>query len=232
MSIKAVLFDLCNTIARFHPPREELQLQACREFGLDVTPQGILKGYVVADDYMSKENAISPIFKRSKEERWRFFGEYERLILQGAGLDVSWELGRKIFARLRKIPYDLVLFDDVLPALKRLKELGLTLGLITNIYEDMDSLCQRLGLSPYLNFSVTSQEVGAEKPHPNIFLAALKRAGVSPAEAIHVGDQYNSDVVGARGVGIRPILIDRDGLQRETDECPRIRSLVEVEGHL
>jgi len=74
--------------------------------------------------------------------------------------------------------------------------------------------------------------VGADKPEPAIFLAALERAGVNAAEAVHVGDQYKLDVVGARGVGINPILIDRYDLYPEVSDCPRIRSLTELAQYL
>ncbi|GAF78092.1 unnamed protein product, partial [marine sediment metagenome] len=61
---------------------------------------------------------------------------------------------------------------------------------------------------------------------------ALERAGVNASETIHVGDQYKLDVVGARGVGISPILIDRDNVYPEITDCPRIRSLTELPEHL
>ena len=104
--------------------------------------------------------------------------------------------------------------------------------MLTNLARDMDYICNRLGLEPYIDFVVTSQEVGVDKPNPPIFLAALERAGVNASEAIHVGDQYKFDVVGARGVGIAPILIDRYNLHPEVSDCPRIRSLSEVAEYL
>jgi putative hydrolase of the HAD superfamily len=79
---------------------------------------------------------------------------------------------------------------------------------------------------------VTSREVGANKPEPAIFLAALERAGVSAPEAVYVGDQYQTDVLGARGVGIKPILIDRFDLESEASDCPRIHSLMELPAYL
>lgn len=88
-----------------------------------------------------------------------------------------------------------------------------------------------MGLDGYLDFALSSATVGAEKPQPPIFRAALERAGVEPAEAIHGGDQYWSDVVGARGVSLQPVLIDRADLQPEVD-CPRVRSLTELTGFL
>ena len=74
--------------------------------------------------------------------------------------------------------------------------------------------------------------MGRGKPHSPIFLTALERAGVEPHEALHVGDSYASDVLGAQGVGIYPLLLDRDGTQTLITDCPRISSLMEVVEHL
>ena len=88
------------------------------------------------------------------------------------------------------------------------------------------------GQMPYIDFVVTAKEIGSNKPEPYIFLAALKRAGVSASEAIYIGDQYETDVVGAKGAGIKPILIDRYDLSLEVGDCPRIHSLIEVAQYL
>ena len=97
---------------------------------------------------------------------------------------------------------------------------------------DMDQLCQRLGFSPFLDFCFNSADAGAEKPNAPIFMAALEHAATSPEETMHVGDQYRSDVLGARAVGIHPVLIDRGGWNSKISDCPRIASLCELLGLL
>jgi HAD superfamily hydrolase (TIGR01549 family) len=124
------------------------------------------------------------------------------------------------------------LFDDVLPTLAVLKEQTLILGLLTNATRNTISIHRQLGLEPYLDFVVTSEEVGADKPKPLIFLAALDRAKVNASEAVHIGDQYELDVVGARGAGINPILIDRYDVYPEISDCPRIHRLPELTRYL
>jgi putative hydrolase of the HAD superfamily len=125
-----------------------------------------------------------------------------------------------------------VLFDDVSATLKGLKEKKLKLGLLTNLQTEVDSMCRNLGIADFLDFTVTSAEVGADKPQPPIFLKALELARVQPGEAIHVGDQYQNDVLGARGVGISPILLDRADYYADITDCPRIRTLTEVNKYL
>ena len=58
------------------------------------------------------------------------------------------------------------------------------------------------------------------------------RAGVAPEAVLYVGDQYQNDVVGARGAGTAAVLLDRYGLQSERLDCVRIASLDEVADHL
>ena len=227
--IKAVFFDFYNTLVRFWPPLDEIQRASCRELGLDVTKPGIRQGYAIADEFMSDENAQRPLADRSHEQRDQFFVEYERLILKGAGLDVSPRLAGQVWQIAIQVPKDFALFDDVVPALKLLKDRGITLGVISNLRRDMGDLFKGLGLEPYLSFCVTSLEAGAEKPHPPIFLAALDRAQVSAAEAVHVGDQYQADVQGARAVGIMPVLVDREGWYSEVNDCSRISSLPDLD---
>ncbi len=234
--IKAVFFDWFNTLARYEPPREELQSQALQEFGIHVSPQQIIPGLLVADRDFFEENAVSPVRKRSPEEQAKIYTRYQKTILTEAGVDVS--SGPDMFVKIMKRVQELsrgmrfVLFDDVLSTLKMLKEKNFILGLLTNLDRDMKPICHELGLEPYINFTVTSGEVGVDKPEPPIFLSALQRAGVNASEAVHVGDQYKMDVIGARGVGINPILIDRYDLYPGVSDCLRIHSLTELTEHL
>lgn len=233
---KAVFFDWFNTLARYEPPREQLHSQALQEFGIHLSPQEIMPGLLLADRGYFEEDAILPIRKRSPEEQAKVWAGYEKTILANAGVNISVKSDMlvKIMERMRQLSAGMsfILFDDVLPTLKTLKEQNLTLGLLSNYDGDMKSICHELALEPYINFVVTSGEVGANKPEPPIFLAALQQAGVNASEAVHVGDQYKLDVIGARGVGITPIFIDRYDLYPEVNDCPRINSLTKLAEYL
>jgi putative hydrolase of the HAD superfamily len=109
-----------------------------------------------------------------------------------------------------------------------LKNRDLKLGVITNAEKGIEIIAEKLGLKSILDFMVTSDQVGAEKPAAPIFLAALSRAAVKAEEAVHVGDQYKIDVLGARGVGIQPVLIDRYDMNDNSVDCPRIVSLSQL----
>jgi putative hydrolase of the HAD superfamily len=234
--IRAVFFDWFNTLALYHPPREVLQSQALREFGINIPPEKILPALMIADRSFFEESAISPISKRSAKEQADVYIRYEKILLTEAGIETSYSPDTllKIMKRAQELYKDIrfILFDDVLPNVKKLKGQNLTLGLLTNLQSDMKPVCRELGLEPYLDFIVTSSEAGADKPQPQIFLIALERAKVKSSEAIHVGDQYKLDAVGAMGVGIKPVLIDRYDLYPEINDCPRIHSLSELAEYL
>ncbi len=232
--IRAVFFDWFNTLAHYEPPREKLESQALHEVGIKVALRDVSRGLLIADRDYFEENTLSPIRERSPEEQVEVYTRYQKTVLAEAGVNATEELILKIMGRLQQLYSSMtfVIFDDVLSTLKMLKEKNLTLGLLTNLNRDIDSICQKLGVKPYLDFTVTSTEAGADKPQPPIFRLALERARVDAAEAVHVGDQYKLDVVGARGVGIKPILIDRADVYPEVNDCPRIRSLTEVTEYL
>ena len=226
--ITAVFFDLYNTLAGFRPSRYEIQSEALADFGITVTPEGILRGYNLADAFMSHQNATKPVRSLTREENRVFFAEYERRVLRGAGVEVSQDQAWQIWRRIRKIDYGLALFDDTIPALNKCREMGLTVGLISNMNQSGDELARSMGLLPHLDFSITSQEVGVEKPSPLIFERALERADAQALNAVHVGDQLTSDVAGALNAGINAVLLDRDGNHRGYTAQPRIEGLEEL----
>lgn len=227
--IKAIFLDFYNTLVQFWPPLDQIQQASCREMGLTVSAEGIDRGYAVADVFFNRENEIRPLAERSEGERSEFFAHYEQMILENAGVPVSLDLAGQIWKLAISVPKDFIPYDDVIPALTELHQQGYQLAVLSNLRRDMSELCQRLGLAPYLDFYVSSAEVGAEKPHAAVFLAALEKAEVAPGEVVHVGDQLRSDVVGARGVGIHPVLLDRGGWHQDIEECARIESLAQLQ---
>ena len=226
--LKAVFFDLYGTIAGFEPDRFEVQSRACAEFGITLTREGVLRGYADADAYLNRENAVLPMGRRTPAQKTAVFEEYTRRVIRGNGVEVSLETSGKIWSRIQQTPADLAPFPDTSPTLRTLRERGLLTGLISNMDAGGDRLVAELGLDGLFDLAVTSGDVGAAKPNPAIFLAALSRSGVQASEAVHVGDQLSSDVRGALAVGIRPVLIDRDGNHPRYRECPRIDSLSEL----
>jgi len=110
------------------------------------------------------------------------------------------------------------------PRWRRFRALGLPLVVVSNSNGTLRAKLERLGLADAFDHVLDSHEEGVEKPDPRIFHAALARAGARPEHALHVGDLYEIDVVGARAAGVHAILLDVADLYREVD-CPRVRTL-------
>ncbi|MCL4464740.1 MAG: HAD-IA family hydrolase [Chloroflexi bacterium] len=232
MMIKAVFLDFYNTICYFVPSRDERQAQACREFGHAVKPEAFWRAYVVGEDYWTEANARYAIAKRSPAESEAFYAAYEQVLLRAAGLEVNREQALEIYRRYSRMERSLSIFDDVGPTLRELRGRGLVVGLISNTDRDAGPMCAELGVAEHFDFVLSSCLVGFEKPDPRIFQLALEKAGVAPHEAIHVGDQYKSDVAGALAAGIQPLLLDRYGMLGHLDGCPHIASLREITRYL
>ena len=228
--IKAVFFDWMNTLTHAEPDRHEQFCQITRKLGVELSPQKVIRGIYAAGTQLP---AGAPYRWRESEDP-EIFIRYLEIILAEAGVKLPRDTVLEILKRISQSAKveNYVLYDDVLPTLKKLKKQGLIVGLITSLTKDMNLICSSLGLTPYLDFVVTAEDVGSNKPEPPIFLAALERAGVDAPEAVYIGDQYETDVVGARGVGIKPILIDRYDLLPEVSDCPRIHSLTELAQYL
>jgi putative hydrolase of the HAD superfamily len=230
--IKAVFFDLYQTLVHYKPSQEELEARALQSFGINVTAEALRRPILAANEFIYEQMARRPLSQRSREETMSLYSEYQRIVLKEAGLAADDKIVLKLLGMMQQAKMDLVLFDDVIPALDGLKKSKLTLGLISNIERDMTTTLDKLGLSSRLDIVVTSQDTGFTKPHPEMFQYAIKQAGVPPAATAYVGDQYQVDVVGSNKAGMRGILLDRDDYYRETLDCPRLRNLKNLAKYL
>lgn len=124
------------------------------------------------------------------------------------------------------------LFPETVPVLEALKSGGYRLGIISNFDSRVYDVMERLGIYGYFDTFVISSETGYAKPSPGIFLAALEKAGADPAESIHVGDDLKNDFHGPRALGIRAILLDREGEYASLERMDRINNLTELKSYL
>lgn len=123
------------------------------------------------------------------------------------------------------------LFDDALPTIGRLRAAGLRLGIVTNGFKTTQRRKLRHHcLEEQVDFVLVSEEVGVFKPDPAIFELALARVGVTPPQALFVGDTPTSDIDGARAASLHAVLMDPRDTWAEVaaDEVPKIRQLKDL----
>jgi putative hydrolase of the HAD superfamily len=230
--IQAVFFDLYQTLVHYQPSQEELEADALKKLGISATAAALRHPMLTANEFIYQQIAKRPLSQRSREETMALYAEYQRIVLKEAGITADEKIVLRLLGMMQQAKMDLILFDDVMPALDDLKKRNLKLGLISNIEQNMTATLDKLGLSTKLDNVVTSQDAGFTKPQPEIFQYALQKSGVSPADAVYVGDQYQVDIVGAEGAGMQGILLDRDDYYKEKLDCPKIKSLPELVNYL
>ena len=156
------------------------------------------------------------------------------LVFELAGVPVG-AAGRAAIAEVREYHATSNLWevvpDDVPRALERLHALGLRLVVVSNANGTLRGVLDRVGLANHVDVVVDSFEEGVSKPDPRLFEIALERSTADRETTVHLGDVYQSDILGARSAGLRAVLLDQLGLYRDVS-CPRVRSLAEFADQL
>jgi len=106
---------------------------------------------------------------------------------------------------------------------KELKERGVTVAVLSNSEGGLADLFQEIGLAPLFVTIVDSGKVGVEKPDPRIFAHALEQVGGDAARAVHIGDSWSADIVGALGAGWRAIYYPSRASAAPEMTDPRVR---------
>jgi len=210
MPIRAVLLDVDFTLAR---PGPELGPEGYRrrgeQFGLELDSGRYEDARAAAVTALERHPELE-----HDEEIWVAFterivrgmgGEGERARECAAAIERAWEEHGN---------FDL--YEDALPVLEELRRLDLKLALVSNGVRDLEAFVAHHGLD--VDAAVCSRDHGWIKPHETIFRAALERLGVEPADAAMVGDSLEDDVEGARALGMRAFLVDRENRYPEVEE--------------
>ncbi|MBA3276093.1 MAG: HAD family hydrolase [Chloroflexia bacterium] len=231
--IRLVTFDLYDTLVEADPPRWVRFAAAAKAAGIGGDAQAFQSADRVAEDFFTMENGQLPIRDRSPEDIEAFRLAYTARMLEAAGLPHDLETARRVreiyVGELDAAGWNYRVFDDVMPALLLLEENGVKRAVISNADADVTEFCLKMGFSKHMDLIVTSALVGWEKPDSRTYFAALEPLAVAPGDAIHIGDQALSDVVGARAIGMGAAIIDRYERHRDDEhDAIRVTSLLEL----
>jgi HAD superfamily hydrolase (TIGR01549 family) len=232
MPIRGVFFDLGGTLLVMR--RYRVFRKALLELGIEASLEQLHSAYLGVESWWLSVYGNRRLSSEQTDEAYRDLDAKVYLaVFPGANAEEADRVSKLVRSRWPEVEKSvpLEMYPDAEPLLQRLKSRGYSMALVSNAPADTSKVVEALGLERYLDPIVISGVVGFSKPHPEIFRIAMKGAGVRPDETVHIGDLYESDVVGARNSGIQAILLDRDGSQVGAD-CPRISSLAEAEGFL
>ena len=193
MKYKAVLVDLGNTLVGFKPVFYEKAYQVLKDNGYDIELRRVFRAYAKAMGMINYPDDDG-LERVDPKEFLYLLGVYPHQRLVKALSEAEIRDGE---------PF---LYDDALDFLEGLKSEGFKLALVSNATPRAKKLLKQFDLEKYFDVLALSYEVRAVKPNPKIFNFALSKVGYP---AIHVGDIYEVDYVGAKRSYIDPILLDR-----------------------
>jgi putative hydrolase of the HAD superfamily len=228
--IRFVYFDVAGTLLQAHPSVGEVYARACRPYGLEVAAERLEEAF--RDAWIRRLAADTDGLLAAGDDDEATRAWWRGLVLEVLDAvgheddrEACFEACYEAFSR----PSSWRIFDDVMPALRRLRKRGLPLGVLSNWDYRLPALLKTLGLAEFFGPLLVSALERLGKPDPRLFRRACRRAGVPAAEVLHVGDQRELDLDPAMSCGMQALLVDRAAPASTGDV---IRSLGELEDRL
>lgn len=204
MTISAVLLDFYGTLAR--ATRWVSADEVLTEHGYTLTDEH--RAIYFADGLDGVEHD-----EHSQSRDHYLAWQRERTLAMLAASDVHPGEYDVIVEKLRigAANRQLEAYDEVPEVLATLRDRGIRIVVCSNWDWDLREAVAESGLTSAIDAQISSAWVGARKPHPRIYAAALAEAGTDAAETLFVGDTWGPDVEGPIAVGMRPLYLRRDG---------------------
>lgn len=206
-----IFFDAAGTLLEMRGSVGAIYADFARRYGVELDPAAIQRGF--AHSFSQQPPLAFPAYNSAAELRRLEYEWWRALVGQVLGADFTRaEQFEHFFAEV----FDFFrgraawrVYDDVAPTLAALRARGLRLAVLSNFDSRLEDLLRAFALDNFFEAVHLSSRVGAAKPDPAIFHAALEFHSLSPRQALHVGDSLREDMAGAQAAGVRPCLIDR-----------------------
>jgi putative hydrolase of the HAD superfamily len=211
-SIRAVFFDAGFTLLAPHPSIVEIAVRTCAERGTPVEAAVVEARLPIAETSLRQRARERPWAWSDNAAITQMWTEYFTVLLRESLGHLPREEAEacvRDVVRAYETAANYALYPDVLPVLRALKARGYTLGVISDWGIGLGLILRHHDLVQYFDFAVISAAVRLAKPDPQLYETALRRADAIGDYAVHIGDSYVLDVLGARAAGITPILLDR-----------------------
>ncbi len=232
LETKAVLFDFGGTLLEYR--REEVMRALLKEQGIQATSSEVLQAYETVEPAWNRLFSELTDDQRFADETLRHL---DRMIIQHLGVkdDVdqlanhvqeNWDrMDHQLPRSLVRRPY-----PDAGPCLEALSRRGLKMGIVSNIQseERLHQGLEDIGLLSFFPVLVASGSVRIEKPLRGIFDLAANKVGEETGRIMFVGDDLERDYHGAKGAGMKPVLIDRNRKYDSHPSLNRISSLQQI----
>ena len=200
--IRLITLDLDNTLWDI----EKTMVRAEKELRLHLKSVSVNAFEIYCSETTSE---IRERLLREQPELRSNLTEFRKLLLgevffrAGNSVQDSTMLANSAFNKFFEFRNKVVFFEGAIDVLKALSERYKVYAL-TNGNADV----KMIGIDKFLSGAVSSADVGVSKPNPKIFEAALKKAGEAASSCIHIGDDYEDDIVGANNAGMASIWLN------------------------
>jgi len=225
--IEALLFDFGGTLDADGVAWKERFYAYYRAEGLDITPEAFEAAFFAADDPLVGGLPIDTDL--SGTVHGLTTNLEAELARAGAGI-ADCGRGRRVASRfLAEASAAFARNRPVLEALRR----RYRLGVVSNFYGNLEAVCRGAGLAPLFAAIVDSHRIGAKKPDPAIFRAALEPLHATPETTLLVGDSLRRDREGARRIGmgfvwVAPSQAQVSGAQPDHPVVARLGDLAKI----
>lgn len=222
IAVRAILFDLDGTLRHNIPSSNHAFFDFAAELGAADSPELRRQTIRWVHYYWAQSPELLgdlEVFGGLSNEYWIFYAE-RTLTVFGCSTDQARSLAPLIAQRMGEeySPLDHVP-PEVHQTLQALKQAGMRLAVVSNRSNPFDEQLSKLELSQYFEFAIAAGVIALWKPDAGIFLHSVKQLGVRPEETMYVGDNYFADVIGAQNAGLRPVLIDPEGIFEGATDC-------------
>jgi len=197
-SVKAVFFDLGDTLASTDPPYLHRIAQAMRESGLEISNKDFELEYAKADYKLFLKHKENGGLTPKDYRQWFLPLLYESLL---PDQDVD-KFRQQVRDAMSQIDFGRVALPGAVDLLDYLKSKGYILAVISNNDGRAEEKCEEVSIREYFDLILDSTRLDLIKPDSRIFNHALKELDLNSREAIHVGDMYGADVMGGMNAGL------------------------------
>jgi HAD superfamily hydrolase (TIGR01549 family) len=231
-AIRTIFFDAGYTLLYPFPSIPEVCQSACQDVGLHVQLDQIKRRMKTVEDLFFRPFRADHNTWANEDTIAEFWISYYTSLLspfvEGHEEVNTYRLAHSVFQEFSKYT-SWRLYPDVIPTLETLHAHGYSLGIISDWGMALGPIIRHHQLTRYFDCLLISAVTRNAKPSPTLYELALQRANAISDFSIHIGDSYIHDVLGARAMGITPILLDRHNRHRRKDiDCLLIHSLYDV----
>jgi len=220
-----IFFDVGYTLMTLFPSRGDVYADIAYDYGYNLNPKIIEANFdQLGEEWDKQKIRTQPLTRASSKTVSKHYAQFNSEVLIRSGIprqdkSISLTIGKRIFNEVFSNNSLWRIFNEVKDFLNLLKKNNKKLAVIENWDKRLPGFMKSWSwdLDKYFDFIISGGELKLRKPDPQIFQIALDKAKTKPQKTVYIGNRYTEDVLGAKELGITPILFDRERNYKNND---------------